>query len=212
MNAIGREPNAERRRIHRSCRQTAWISARRSIGRASKPATAIIERYWPANHSARTSGLAVASMRPPTLPVTQTAAFVTQDVTPRITKSPAACAALPARSPAALQTKSTPGRSQGFGIDAAEAGAAAGPAARSAISAVARVAAATRNERLRHRTRELPKARDRREQVALSRCSGRGRKWRRGTWGARKRRDLPCSAFPDKRHRLGSPGLLGRHG
>ena len=104
-----------------SCRQTAWISASRSIGRASKPATAIIERYWPANHSACTSGLAVASMRPPTLPVTQTAAFVTQDVTPRITKSPAACAALPARSPAALQTKSTPGRSQGFGIDAAEA-------------------------------------------------------------------------------------------
>src|SRR5919204_4635755 len=140
------------------------MSASSSIGNASSPATAIIDRYWPANHLACTSGLAVALIKLPTLPVTQTAAFVTHTVTPRMTNSPAACAALPARLPAAPQTKSTPGRSHGFGMTPAEAGGTEQPPTTPTETTAARGAAVRRNEKLRHRTRELPEARDLREE------------------------------------------------
>src|SRR5436190_2177165 len=118
-------------------------------------------------------------MRLPTLPVTQTAALVTHEVTPRMTKSPAACAALPARSPAALQTKSTPGRSHGLGIEAARAGPVPGPTATTVDRTAARVAAAMRIDRLWLCMREGGEAGDLGEEVAG--CGGirRRRKWRR---------------------------------
>src|SRR5262245_48103801 len=99
-----------------SWRIRAWITARRSIGSARRPATPSMAWYWRTNQPASTSGLAVASINSPTLPVTQTAAFVTHTVTPRITKSPAALATPPATAPTASQTYPGPGRSHGLGI------------------------------------------------------------------------------------------------
>src|SRR6184192_2881825 len=120
-------------------------------------------------------------MRLPTLPVTQTAAFVTHEVTPRMTKSPAACAALPAKSPAALQTKSTPGRSHGFGIEAARAGIVVGPAVTAAARKAASAAAASRRDRLRHCMREGGVAGDLGEEVCRRGCVRRLRQRRSGT-------------------------------
>ena len=55
------------------------------------------------------------SMSSPTLPVTQTAAFVTQAVTPRMTNSPASAATLVTAPATASQTLPTTGRSHGLG-------------------------------------------------------------------------------------------------
>src|SRR4051812_11418569 len=140
-------------------------------------------------------------MRLPTLPVTQTAALVTHEVTPRMTKSPAACAALPARSPAVLQTKSTPGRSHGFGIEAARAGVVPGPTATTVDRTAASVAAATRIDRLRLGMREDGEARDLGEEVTGRGGIRRLRKWRRRTRRTGERRDLP-PVLPHERHGL----------
>src|SRR6266545_4972134 len=101
-----------------------------SISSASAPATASIAPYWPSNQLAVRLGLVVFSTRSPTLPVTQTAAFVTHTVTPRITKSPASDATLPTAPVTASQTFPTTGNWQGSGIGptSARAGAANGPA------------------------------------------------------------------------------------
>src|SRR5581483_3525839 len=77
---------------------------------------ATIVPYWPSNQPALRSGLAVWSMSSPTLPVTQTAAFVTQAVTPRMTKSPASCATRVTAAETASQTLPTIGSWQGLGI------------------------------------------------------------------------------------------------
>src|ERR1700694_1853395 len=109
---------------------TDWITASISIRSASAPATASMEPYWPSNQPAVRLGLAVVLMSSPTLPVTQTAALVTQAVTPRMTKSPASVATLVTAAETASQTFPTIGSSQGFGIAPiwAWAGAVNGPA------------------------------------------------------------------------------------
>src|SRR5215218_10340001 len=107
---------------------TDWMTASISIRSASAPATPAIARYWPSNQLAVRSGLVVLSIRSPTLPVTHTAALVTQAVTPRMTNSPASAATLVTAPETASQTFPTTGSSHGFGIDCwAWAGAANGP-------------------------------------------------------------------------------------
>ena len=88
---------------------TAWMTASISIRSASAPATATIVLYSPWNHLALRSGLVVFSISSPTLPVTQTAASVTHTVTPRMTKSPAAEAAVPTAPVTASHTFPTTG-------------------------------------------------------------------------------------------------------
>src|SRR3954453_21669059 len=97
---------------------------------ASAPATATIAPYWPSNHGAVRLGVVVPSTRSPTLPVTQTAAFVTHTVTPRMTNSPASDATLPTGPVTASQTFPTTGSWQGSGTGptSACAGAVKGPA------------------------------------------------------------------------------------
>src|SRR5262249_51933117 len=106
-----------------------WMTARTSISSASAPATSTIAAYWPWNHPAVRSGLAVLSISSPTLPVTHTAASVTQAVTPRITNSPAAPATLPAAPETTSQTLPRMGSWHGFGMGgSARADGASGPA------------------------------------------------------------------------------------
>src|SRR6266511_1433822 len=105
------------------------MTASISISSASAPATSTIAPYWPSNQPAVRSGLAVLSISPPTFPVTQTAASVTQAVTPRITNSPAAPATVPAAPETTSQTLPTIGSWHGFGgVGRARAGVASGPA------------------------------------------------------------------------------------
>src|ERR687895_1674950 len=94
-----------------SWRITDWITASISMRSASAPATPTIAPYWPSNQLAVRSGLLVFSMSSPTLPVTHTAAFVTQAVTPRMTNSPASAATLLTAPETASQTLPTIGRS-----------------------------------------------------------------------------------------------------
>src|SRR6266545_4894646 len=94
---------------------TDWMTASISIRSASAPATPTIVPYWPSNQLAVRSGLVVFSMRSPTLPVTHTAALVTQAVTPRMTNSPASAATLVTAPETASQTFPTSGRLHGLG-------------------------------------------------------------------------------------------------
>src|ERR671935_1215937 len=96
---------------------TAWITASISIRRASAPAIMTMVPYCPANQPAVRSGLVVFSTRPPTLPVTHTAALVTQAVTPRITNSPASAATFVTAPATASQTFPTTGNWQGLGTE-----------------------------------------------------------------------------------------------
>src|SRR6266540_448127 len=112
-----------------SWRMTDWITASINISSASAPATATMAPYWPSNQLALRSGLLVRSMSSPTLPATQTAAFVTQAVTPRMTNSPASEATLVTAPATASHTLPTTGRSHGVGTENPPPPEAAGPAA-----------------------------------------------------------------------------------
>src|SRR5262245_35238091 len=108
-------------------------------------------------------------MSEPTLPVTQTAASVTHEVTPRITKSAVACAAPFTALPTTEQIMSAPGMSHGVGIGPmpARAGGASGARLTDATSAATRVALRSRSDSVRSRLTagELLEAGDSGEQI-----------------------------------------------
>src|SRR6266511_3017099 len=189
------------------------MTASISISSASAPATSTIAPYWPSNQPAVRSGLAVLSISPPTFPVTQTAASVTQAVTPRITNSPAAPATVPAAPETTSQTLPTIGSWHGFGTGgSARAGAASGPA-RTTVqmsSASAALAPRSRGVRSARAIPELPERGNGGERLpGRLRVRG-GERWG-GADGARERRDPPSAALPDEANGLRAPRLLRLH-
>src|SRR3990170_5699200 len=134
-----------------SWRMTDWMTASMSISSARAPATASMAPYWSSNQLAVRSGLVVCSISSPTLPVTQTAAFVTQAVTPRMTNSPASAATLVTAPETASQTFPTTGSWHGSGMGPiwAWAGAVKGPASTTVQRRSASVALIQRNNRAR---------------------------------------------------------------
>src|SRR5436190_13133544 len=186
------------------------MTASISISRASAPATPTIVPYSPWNQPALRSGLEVLSISSPTLPVTQTAALVTQAVTPRITKSPASWATFVTAEETASQTLPTTGSSHGFGIDgSACAGAVSGPASTTVhrSSATATLTLRTGQVRSACAIDELAEAWDRGEQRAGRIGLGGGERGR-GAGAAGERVDFPAAFFPDEAHSLCAPGLL----
>ena len=180
---------------------SAWMTASISISRARRPATLIMVWYSPWNQPAVRSGLVVVLTRSPTLPVTQTAAFVTQVVTPRMTKSPAAPAALLTALETASQTLPTTGSWQGSArIGSARAGAVNGPAsaARQRRSANAAVSRRSDGAWLGLDTGELLEAGDAREQLARGFGLRVVRERRGGAGRALEARDLPGAVLPDE--------------
>src|SRR6266542_2817872 len=197
-----------------SWRISAWMTASISISSASAPATSTIAPYWPSNQPAVRSGLAVLSISPPTFPVTQTAASVTQAVTPRITNSPAAPATVPAAPETTSQTLPTIGSWHGFGgVGRARAGVASGPASTIVQRSSASAALAPRTCRLRsaHAILELAEGWDGGERVA-GRLGRRGGERRGGAGAAGVRTDLPAAVFPGEVDGLCAPRLLRLNG
>src|SRR5262245_58354198 len=191
---------------------TAWMTASISIRAARAPATATIVLYSPSNQRAPRFGLVVFSTRVPTWPVTHTAASVTHTVTPRITKSLAADAAVPTAPVTASQTFPTTGSWHGSArvVTPARPGVANGPATAMAaiVSPSAKLTSRSCAVGLRLGMAELLEARNRGEEVTRGCGRFRRRERRRGPWRACKRSHLPRAVFPHEIDDLRSPRLL----